>query len=41
MTQNKRWLIEVLKYGRKRWPGIENKDETTEQTRNFSSIQLK
>jgi hypothetical protein len=34
MTQNKRWLIEVLKYRGKSWPGIENKDyETTEQTR--------
>jgi hypothetical protein len=42
MTQNKKWLIEVLKYRGKSWPGIENKDYgTTEQTRDFSSTVLK
>jgi hypothetical protein len=42
IIQNKRWLTEVPKYRGKSWPGIENKDyETTEQTRNFSSIDLK
>jgi hypothetical protein len=42
MTQNKRWLTAVLKYRGKSWPGNANKDyKTTEQTRNFSSIELK